>query len=1252
MNDNVEIRRQLQQAVAAFEAKPLLEAAENFWNILGYKSERKYEQSSYDYEDFARSFSSNHNIREDRALKDDWNQIHILFQLTDQEISNALSAQSQLFIEGLNFESVQESNLKSYLMMAIELTGDGYSRTKLANLTREINRCFLSPVLLLIKTASKLHLSVIFRRRHKRDAAKDVLEKVTIIKDIDIKNPHRAHIDILSMLSLESLHQAHQFHNFDGLHKAWQATLDISELNKRFYKELSNWFYWALGQVNFPDEEKENIEERNSIGLIRLLTRLIFVWFMKEKSLVPDALFDLQTIPEIIHFEDAQGSSYYKAILQNLFFATLNYDPTQEQEKGRRFRVKSAGYYNKDFSVFNVFRYEDLFRHPEDVIQRYFDDIPFLNGGIFECLDSDERTGSKTRKIYKDGFSDRKDNPIRVPDQLFLLDREIDCDLNDYFGTKNKSYKTKGLLAILHSYKFTIAENTPIEEEVALDPELLGRVFENLLAAYNPETKISARNQTGSFYTPREIVDFMVNEAIINHLLASFEGLDTAQREDMDIRLRLMMSYTEEDAMFSEDEVNHLISTIAKTKIIDPACGSGAFPMGLLLKMVYILHKLDPDNKKWKDRQIENITQEYQKRIDTAKDQQEKDDLQGRLREDISRVEHTFNEYELDYSRKLFLIERCIYGVDIQSIAIQISQLRFFISLLVDQVPDIDKENYGIQSLPNLENNFVAADSLIPIDLGEQTEIFGYAEIEKYFEDTKQLHSRYFNLHNRKEKNELREREKQLRRDFAESITKIGVELEVAQKIAAWDPYKRDESADFFHPQIMFQTDKFDIVIANPPYIRQKNIDNKELLEKSNYKVYDGTADLYTYFYELGLKLLKDMGTLSFITSNKWLRAGYGEKLRKLLAQDTTLRLLVDFRGYQVFEATVDTNVIILQKQKPANDHQLSYLNIPEGYKDENLDDYVQKNSRRFEQNKLSQASWILDDIPILNLKHKLDEVGRPLIECKITLNRGIITGYNPAFIINTSIKERLCTEDPKSIELIKPVLRGRNIGKYSIRWGNEWLIKIESGWTESQNQPDKDPYEVFYSSYPAVAAFLLSEGNKVLTGEVKSKGKGLFDRDDQGDYWWELRDCTYYGDFELPKIVYPVIKGASSFSYDDQGFYTNDKAFIITGEDLIPLLGILNSRVLDWYFRLINSSLGDKGQEFRKIYVKTVPIPSLNQYPALKAVLTEKVQSIINMNDEQRASDVYEMTLAEIDQIVYQLYELTPDEIALVEGN
>ena len=345
------------------------------------------------------------------------------------------------------------------------------------------------------------------------------------------------------------------------------------------------------------------------------------------------------------------------------------------------------------YDVNNLYRYEALFQESPEGALAHFNDIPFLNGGLFECLDRTEEASEKKR--YLDGFSRNAKKRPHVPDRLFFDSGET-ADLSAvYDDKKRKAEKVTGLIRILNRYKFTIVENTPIDQEIALDPELLGKVFENLLASYNEETKTTARKQTGSFYTPRPIVEYMVDESLKAHLTRSL--VEKARMNEPNARAGLdhllLRLYREGTPVYTSSEVapaSSLPST--RLKILDPACGSGAFPMGVLHKLVYILGKLDPDNDRWKQTQLA--------KLDSTP-----------MREELERA---FADNNDDYGRKLYLIENCLYGVDIQPIAIQIAKLRFFISLVCDQKTNHNKkENHGIRPLPNLETKFVAADTLI-----------------------------------------------------------------------------------------------------------------------------------------------------------------------------------------------------------------------------------------------------------------------------------------------------------------------------------------------------------------------------------------------------------------------------------------------------------------------------------------------------------------------------------------------------------
>ena len=370
-----------------------------------------------------------------------------------------------------------------------------------------------------------------------------------------------------------------------------------------------------------------------------------------------------------------------------------------KDSKGNPYRVfaKDEGFQKNRIShgADNLYRYESLFTISPDEVIAQFADIPFLNGGLFERLDPVDDEG---KQRYLDGFSRNPNKRPHVPDRLFF-DKGETADLSTAYGdTKRKAEKVTGLITILNRYKFTIVENTPIDQEIALDPELLGKVFENLLASYNEETKTTARKQTGSFYTPRPIVDYMVDESLKAHLTGALTRVGMCVK-DAQAGLDILFAYTEQDHPFCEREVAALLDAIHTCKILDPACGSGAFPMGMLQKLVYIIHKLDPDNVRWQQLQIDAASKIPDP---TARDAA------------IAAIERDFADNEDDYGRKLYLIENCLYGVDIQPIAIQISKLRFFISLVCDQRTNRSKkENHGIRPLPNLETKFVAADTLI-----------------------------------------------------------------------------------------------------------------------------------------------------------------------------------------------------------------------------------------------------------------------------------------------------------------------------------------------------------------------------------------------------------------------------------------------------------------------------------------------------------------------------------------------------------
>ncbi len=1212
MNEQ-QIKDKISQSIQNLSTGNLGEKVEALFQTLGYSTQKKFDLADNNPEDFLELWEG---IDKQRAMCSEWRSVDFLFQLTEEEIR---ANYSQL---GLFGNTIDLDYLKSYLFLSISLQENNYTRTQLSNITREINKKSNIPILVLFRQGEYLTLSIINRRPNKQENSKDVLEKITLIKDIFIPNPHRAHIEILFDLSLPQLYKKYQFTNFDQLHDAWQKTLDTSELNKRFFKEVSNWYFWAIKNVTFPEGAGENIEIRNATSVIRLITRLIFVWFLKEKGLVPDDLFNFQRVQQFLISTQPEESTYYKGILQNLFFATLNQEMnTTHKPDQRKFRnkAKQAKGRDQNYMIHNVYRYEDYFQDSQTIL-RQFENIPFLNGGLFECLDKSDEDHSK-QIIRIDGFSDRQDNPLVVPNFLFFTESEQEVDLNNIYGTRNKRYKVRGLINIFNSYKFTITENTPIEEEIALDPELLGKVFENLLAAYNPETNTTARKQTGSFYTPREIVDYMVDEALIADLeskLLSLSKGDTGINQ----RLRHLFAYHHESHQFNDAEVERLIAAIDNLKILDPACGSGAFPMGILHKLVFILSKLDPHNFRWKEKQIAKASEIPDSTI------------REKVIEDI---EQAFERNQLDYGRKLYLIENCIYGVDIQPIAVQISKLRCFISLIVDQNIDDNQENRGIRPLPNLETKFVAANALIGIK-GAGDFTLRDPRIEEKERELAEVRRNYFIARTPKTKAKYRELDHQIRNQISEILKNGGFPSQSAEKLASWNPYDQNSFADFFDSEWMFGINHgFDIVLGNPPYVRQEQIKEFKPIFKNQYDCYTGVADLYVYFYEQGLKLLKNKGILCYISSNKYFRSGYGEKLRKFLANESTIYQLIDFGDAPIFTAIAYPSIIIASKEQIKN-HQTRVLNW-ELEQPINQFSAVFKNSSFFmPQKELTADGWRLESNSVLKLLEKLRKAGKPLGEyVNGRFYRGILTGFNEAFVVDQETRDRLIAEHPSSAEVLKPFLRGRDVKRWCVNFSEQYLIKIES--SENKQHPwsgksAKEAEKIFAKTYPAIYT------------RFDKLPEQLSRRSDQGKFFWELRSCAYWQEFEQPKIIYPDIAIRCEFAFDHNALYPDCTLFLIPLASKY-LLGFLNSGIIQFFINQICPAVRGDFRRFKSIYVSQIPIP--NAQPQEKLAIETLINKILTAKTANPNADVSKLE-TEIDQIVYQLYGLTPEEIAIIE--
>ena len=410
-------------ALQRFSNGNLAENARNLLNVLGYQSERRINLEPNTAAGF---ISALHPVAQEkfspkRALVEEWKSVDLLFQLTDDQISD--NGRVEIEFGGSDIDRERD---KSYLFFALKLYQSHYTRTQLSQITREINKPFKMPVMILFEHGDTLTFAVIDRRLGKRNKDEDVLLKATLIKDINFVDPHRAHIDILFDLSIAALYERHKFKNFPQLHEAWKKTLDTEALNRHFYLRLFSWFKWAVSEAKFPENEKRNLKTEQHI--IRLITRLLFVWFIKEKGLVADELFDEREVALLLKdYNRDTGDSYYRAVLQNLFFATLN---TEIDE--RRF---SKG--KPDHRNFSVYRYRDQMNNP-DSLEALLGKTPFINGGLFDCLDDFKGIRAGGSRI--DCFSDEHYRKLSLPNRLFFGD--------------------DGLMSVLTHYKFTVEEST------------------------------------------------------------------------------------------------------------------------------------------------------------------------------------------------------------------------------------------------------------------------------------------------------------------------------------------------------------------------------------------------------------------------------------------------------------------------------------------------------------------------------------------------------------------------------------------------------------------------------------------------------------------------------------------------------------------------------------------------------------------------------------------------------------------------
>lgn len=952
--------------------------------------------------------------------------------------------------------------------------------------------------------------------------------------------------------------------NDDDLH----SRFSVEVLTKEFYNELSDWYAWAIQIIRFPNDINDNTNDAkyNNEGAIRLITRLIFVWFLKQRHLIPEEFFNEGYIANnllegftpnatVDLFGKSYEGKYYKAILQNLFFAMLNSPITTEgstELSERHFRSGRGDYDNN-----KLMRYEDYFSNPQLFVDLANKTVPFLNGGLFDCLDD------KDNGMYFDGFSDRETvrTKLVVPDFLFFGE-EVgkNIDLSDWYGDKNKKkVSARGIIDILKRYNFTVEENTPFDKEVSLDPELLGKVFENLLASFNPETQTTARKQTGSFYTPREIVQYMVDESIVAHLKRTVG-------EELEPKFRQLLQYTDDSVDFTDEQRKQIMQSLYECKILDPACGSGAFPMGILQQMVHILGRIDSDNKQWKQMMMDQAIDETTEAFRNGSGEERK--------ELIADIERSFDEgvNRPDYARKLYLIENCIYGVDIQPIAIQISKLRFFISLVVDQNTNTDPaDNFGIRSLPNLEAKFVAANTLIGLNKKDSS-LFDTEAIKAKENELKAAKHKIFRAKTVRTKRKYRQIVNDLRQEIADMLEDCGaVGNAEAQQLASWDMFNQNASSPFFDPEWMFGIkDGFDIVIGNPPY-GAKLSENDKILYRGLYPETQFKIDTYSLFILRSMNLLSINGICSYILPNTLLDNYFEEQVRLKVLKEYVLCEVNDLNDKIFDGAVVHAMIIAFMNQK--------------------LDDYsvkVNSGEKLYDEPQYIPASYFIEQpncmisIRTFESQGLIDKISCncKLLEQVIDIRQAIKSGDDKFYI--SRYKEN---------SNYKPILRGKDVGRFSYNFPG------------------------LYINY----------------------GKHL-----------ACPRQSYI--FEQPKILIREAGATITATYDEDNYYIMSSlynALLIDPKfNLKYILGLLNSSLFQYLMNKLTFEKTKGAFTKAKIY----------HYYNLPVKICNNQSQIISLVDRvlsQKKDDINADTTSEeqeIDRIIYKLYDLTYDEVKIVD--
>ncbi|AGV09171.1 class I SAM-dependent DNA methyltransferase [Campylobacter coli] len=909
-------------------------------------------------------------------------------------------------------------------------------------------------------------------------------------------------------------------------------------------------------------------------------------------------------------------------------------------------------------------------------------DFDKLSELFFEVLAKEKSTRKKSEFAYLPYLNSSLFEKQNIENTLEISSLSNDLKLFYYKNTVLKDDKCKAkkgqvrlleyLFEFLDSFDFGSDDEQSeiLSQKELISSSVLGNVFEKLNGY-----------KEGSFYTPSFITSYMCKESITKVVLDKFNAQFDLDAKDIS---ELRKSLRKEDKKAQKELLNSI-------KICDPAVGSGHFLVSALNCLLSIYDELNLfDEEFYLEVQNDEILItgrkgefiEY-KRPSTPKDKA-----------------HLIQQ-ELFHTKK-DIIENNLFGVDINPNSCEITKLRLWIELLKHSFyQSFDDENYhDLKTLPNIDINIKCGNSLVSyFETGKslnhypniKERINKYKRIVKdykegFYTDKSHINQEIKNLkisfknfcfadkfkkemksfndkcekYSKKYGNFLAVDDENLKFFVSANLTLFDFDEKEATKEFAnlkkeYDNIFNLESNHPFEwrfefPEILDDDGNFkgfDLIIGNPPYIRQEELKELKPHLAKNYKVYKGTSDIYTYFYELGFNVLKENGILSFITSNKYTRAGYGEALREFLLKNVKVLEYTDLNGIKVFDsATVDTSILCFEKSK-SKDNKFKYLALSnEILKTCAYDIGLYKDFAEFSQNSLSKESFTFSDENTSALKAKIERIGTPLKEWQgLNIYRGILTGYNEAFIITTEKRNEILAnckdeaEKERTAKLIRKMLRGRDIKRYSYEWAGLWVINTHNGY-KNQNGEKVEVINIEY--YPS------------LKKHFDEFYPQLEKRTDKGLTPYNLRNCAYLDEFEKEKIVWNPVSGEYLFSYIKEHIFFNNSLFMMTLDvfSLKYILAFMNSNCYKWLITLKTNLIQTGSYAYgAKDKIERLPIPKINsKNEKLANELINLVDEILKAKEQDKNVNTQELE-NKINSLVYKLYNLTEEEIKIIEN-